>query len=652
MNWLWTSLAVAIFSTAAVGQQIKLEGRLISDDGKPVANIKVSIGDEQSRPTDKDGRFSIRLPPKSREGERVVLTMTTLLVINQPLDGDWAIPAVAPKGLLTLDVIVARWGSKGVWTDARIEKELKQKSSARFLEGLLERYGSTPDVTKAAFEKWAITQDEIGNKLKEQSTRAEGPEVVRLLGEAESAYRRALLVLTRDSTPQEWATTQHNLGYVLQERGVRANGSEAVRLIGEGVAAYRQGLSIRTREQLPLQWAMTQNDLGNALQAQGARTEGAEGRELLSESVTAYRQALLVFTREFMPQQWAMTQHNLGSVLQEQGVRAKGPEALKLLGEAVAAYREALLVRTREQMPRQWAITQNNLGNALQAQGTRAEAPDSLRLFGEALVAYREALLVFTREQTPALWAMTKHNVGSALQEQGARRGAPESTRLFGEAVTAYREALVIWTLAQRPQQWAMAQNNLARAYYNLKEWTTAAECYENVLAVYPEFRAAYDRARFVEHEVLFNYQRAFKLTESWLQRNPDDLLAAASFAENHFTTGSFDECGRRISSIMSDAKFGATIKIPLRALEIANLIALNRSAEIQPKIKNLIDAVETQKADFKVQWSFAGIKHFIESEQFASKKTWLLELFAAFDEENRDSVIKKLQAASANFKS
>jgi tetratricopeptide (TPR) repeat protein len=653
MNWLWTSLAVAIFSTVAVGQQIKLEGRLILDDGKPVPNIRVSLGDEQSRPTDKDGRFSIRLPPKLREGERVVLTTTTLLVINQPLDGDWTIPAVGPKGLVTLDVIVAGWGSKAIWTDARIEKELKQKSAPRFLEDVLERYGSPPDVTKAAFEKWATSQNEIGNTFKEQSVRAEGPEAVRLLGEAESAYRRALLVLTRDSTPQEWATTQHNLGYVLQERGVRANGSEAIRLISEGVAAYRQALSIRTREQLPLQWAMTQNDLGNALQAQGARTEGAEGRELLSESVTAYRQALLVFTREFMPQQWAMTQHNLGSVLQEQGVRAKGPEALKLLGEAVAAYREALLIRTREQVPRQWAITQNNLGNALQAQGTRAaEAPDSLRLFGEALVAYREALLVFTREQTPALWAMTKHNVGSALQEQGARTGARESTRLFGEAVTAYREALVLWTREQRPQQWAMAQNNLARAYYNLKEWTTAAECYENVLEVYPEFRPAYDRARFVEHELLFNYQRAFKLNESWLRRNPDDLLAAANFAENHFTTGSFEECGRRISSILSDAKFDATIKIPVRALEIANLIALHRSAEVPAKMKNLIEMVETQKADFKVQWSFAGIRHFIgETEQFASKKTWLMELFAAFDEENRDSIIKKLQAAAVNLK-
>jgi hypothetical protein len=89
-----------------------------------------------------------------------------------------------------------------------------------------------------------------------------------------------------------------------------------------------------------------------------------------------------------------------------------------------------------------------------------------------------------------------------------------------------------------------------------------------------------------------------------------------------------------------------------VRALEIANLIALHRSAEVPAKMKNLIETVETQKPDFKIQWSFAGIKHFIsESEQFAPNKTWLLELFAAFDEENRDSIIKKLQAASVNLK-
>ena len=652
MKWVWTSLAVVIFSTVAVGQQIKLNGRLISaNEGRPVPNIRVRIADEQSAPTDKDGKFSIRLPPKSKEGDRVVITLSnTFWIMNDPLDGEWILPATGPKNVQALDIIVAVWSTKALWTDARIEKELKRKPDEK-LDEYIDKYGVMPEVTKSAFEKWATTQSGIGNSLREQSTRAEGPEAVRLLGEAASAYRRALLVLTHDSMPQDWATTQHNLGYVLQEQGVRANGREAIRLISEGVAAYREALSVRTREQLPLQWAMTQNDLGNALQAQGARSEGPEARRLLAEAMAAYARALLVFTREYVPQEWAKTQHNLGSALQEEGTRTQGPEGVSLLSEAVAAYRQALLVRTREQLPRQWAITQNNLGNALQAQGTRAQAAESLRLFGEALVAYREALLVLTREQAPALWAMTKHNVGSALQEEGTRTAGPESQRLFGEAVTAYREALLVWTLAQRPQQWAMAQNNLGRAYYNLKEWTSATECYENVLAVYPEFRPAYERARFLEHEVLFNYQRAFKLNESWLQRNPDDLFAAANFAENQFTTGSFDECGRRISTLLADAKFDAKINIPMRILEIANFIALNRSAEIPVKVKDLIAVLETQKADFKVEWSFAGIRNFIsQKEMFSANRALLLGILGAMGGENRDAIVKRLTFFSGSF--
>jgi hypothetical protein len=121
---------------------------------------------------------------------------------------------------------------------------------------------------------WAAAQNGIGNTLKEQASSAEGPEAVRLFGEAAAAYRRALQVFTRDSMPQDWATTQHNLGYVLQEQGVRTNGAEAARLLSDAVAAYKHALQIRTREQLPLHWAMTQNDLGNALQAQGVRAEG------------------------------------------------------------------------------------------------------------------------------------------------------------------------------------------------------------------------------------------------------------------------------------------------------------------------------------------------------------------------------------------
>jgi tetratricopeptide (TPR) repeat protein len=273
-----------------------------------------------------------------------------------------------------------------------------------------------------------------------------------------------------------------------------------------------------------------------------------------------------------------MTQHNLGSALHEQGTRADGPEALKLLGEAVSAYRQALLVRTREQMPQQWAITQNNLANALQAQGTRADKPESLRLLDEALTAYRQSLLVFTREQTPRLWAMTKHNVGSALQEQGTRADAPEAQRLFGEAVTAYREALSVWTRQQLPQQWAMAENNLARAYFNLKEWSSAAECYASVLA---------------------------------------------------------------------DDRFDPRIKVPMAALEIASLVALDRPTEVASKLKSLIEMVEKQPANFRVQWSFAGIQRVVSQDpQFTSQREWLLQLFAAIGGENRDSIVKALRSA------
>ena len=300
-----------------------------------------------------------------------------------------------------------------------------------------------------------------------------------------------------------------------------------------------------------------------------------------------------------------MTQHNLGSALHERGTRTDGPEGLKLLGDAVAAYRQALLVRTREQLPQQWAVTQNNLGNALQAQGTKAAKSEALGLFHESVAAYRQALLVFTREQRPQMWAMTKHNLGSALQEEGARGDGPEAQRLLQEAVAAYQEALVVWTRQQRPQQWAMAQNNLARAYFNLKEWTSAGKSYENVLEVFPDFRSAYEKARWLNHEVNFNYQRAFKLSQAWLQRNPDDRAVVADFAEEHFTTGSFDECERRLAAVLSDNRTDARIKISLLPIEIANLLALKRSTEVPARMNNLIELLETQPVDFKLATLF-----------------------------------------------
>ena len=42
---------------------------------------------------------------------------------------------------------------------------------------------------------------------------------------------------------------QHNLGSALHEQATRTEGPEALRLLGEAVVAYRQALLVRTREQ-------------------------------------------------------------------------------------------------------------------------------------------------------------------------------------------------------------------------------------------------------------------------------------------------------------------------------------------------------------------------------------------------------------------
>src|SRR5215218_2016673 len=115
MKWVWATLAIAIFSTVAIGQQFKLEGRLITDEGKPVPKVRVRIADEESPPTSKDGKFNIRLPAKAKAGERVfIIVNDPIWIINQPLDGEWAIPAIDQKNLQPLDVVVALRGSNTV----------------------------------------------------------------------------------------------------------------------------------------------------------------------------------------------------------------------------------------------------------------------------------------------------------------------------------------------------------------------------------------------------------------------------------------------------------------------------------------------------------------------------------------------------------
>jgi tetratricopeptide (TPR) repeat protein len=499
-------------------------------------------------------------------------------------------------------------------------------------------------------QQWAATQNNLGLAWGEQGIRTGGARGTQLLAEAVTAYRQALEVYAHEALPQDWATTQNNLGNALSDQGTRTGGARGMQLLAEAVTAYRQALEVYTRETLPQRWALTQNNLGIALKEQGIRTEGERGMQLLAEAVTTYRQALEVRTRETLPQDWAATQSNLGTALSDQGTRIGGEHGTQLLAEAVTAYRQALEVYTRETFPQRWALTQNNLGIALKEQGIRTEGERGMQLLAEAVTTYRQALEVYTRETLPQQWAMTQNNLALTLSDQGIRTAGERGMQLLAEAVAAYRQALEIYTYETMPPQWAQIHNNLAKVYIALKDWPNAAASYANVLKVAPA-EEAYRTASHLYHEVLFQFPEAFALNQHWLEQHHDDLSALSNLVEKHFTTGRFVQCAQRIGTIMEHPALKSSTKIALRAIEIANLLALNNSSQVPDKLQTLIDNLASQPEDFKVTWTFNGTKHFIDhSAQLAPYRTWLGQLFTALQAEDRQTALTGLQAARSGL--
>jgi tetratricopeptide (TPR) repeat protein len=272
-------------------------------------------------------------------------------------------------------------------------------------------------------------------------------------------------------------------------------------------------------------------------------------------------------------------------------------------------------------------------------------------LLAQAVEAFRAALQVHTREALPQDWARTQNNLGNVLSSQGERLEGAEGVRLLGQAVEAYLAALQVYTREALPQQWAGTQNNLARTYLQLRNWFGAAESYVNLLTLYPDYAEAYIRASALYHERLFKFEAAFALNQQWLARHPDDLAAQASFAENHFTTGRFSECGQHITALFGKPEVPVSTKTALQAIEIANLLALNQAGQVLTKIGVLLGEVARQPAAFKVDWVFDGTRHFIsQNEKLSPYRAWLELLFDALASKDRDTMLRALQEVKAKL--
>jgi len=379
--------------------------------------------------------------------------------------------------------------------------------------------------------------------------------------------------------------------------------------------------------------------------------EGSAVRQYVTQAVTAYRAALEVYTREELPQDWAMTQNDLVNALAHQGKRTSGEESQRLLAQAVTAYRAALEVYTREELAQDWAMTQNNLGNALRYQGTRTGGEESRQLLAQAVTAYRAALEVYTRDQSPQNWAGTQNNLGNALSDQGTRTDGEESGQLLEQAVTAYEKALEVRTPESFPERWAETQNNLAQTYMALAQWAEAAQSLQNVLRIHPDSPETYKTLGFLYHERLFDFQAAFALHQAWLERHSSDFSARADGTEALFTVGRFADAEVRLEEILGDNRLSESSRVAVRALAIAALLAQGKKETISQELQGLLDFINARPADFRVDWSWAGTIHFVQTDdRLAPLRDWLLSFFEALQGKDRKALFEGLQTVVSSF--
>ncbi len=258
-----------------------------------------------------------------------------------------------------------------------------------------------------AADRWAVTQNHLGNALMTLGDREGSPEKLAL---AEKSYRLALEIRTRKDTPEEWALLNSNLGTALLKRGEIEGGAEHFR---QAAFAFGEALKEFSREHTPADWALTQMNLATALSRLAAHDDDIRPLEGAASAFTA---ALEEIPRDERPDEWARLENSLGNVLSELGERTGDGRWLEL---ANTAYRATLEIWSRDRAPLQWALATANLGNALWALGELRSDP---ALLGEAADVILTALDVF-RELGETQYEQTALDNLRALRETLARLG-------------------------------------------------------------------------------------------------------------------------------------------------------------------------------------------------------------------------------------
>jgi hypothetical protein len=404
--------------------------------------------------------------------------------------------------------------------------------------------------------------------------------------------------------------------------------------------------------------------LGNAWDVLGrTANDPVKDPEYLGKTLEAFDRADKAINRikgKTEPLDWAGLKGDLGDAYSDlaNGVTDPAKNA-QYLAKAATAYEEeagvyAELLTHSDYCSPCASSALIGLGTAWNMLGERAADPaQSVGYLNRALDTFGKADNVVSHDENKLALGHLNLHLGHTLSNLADRTSDPaKRTNYLNRAVSAYEEAGKIYTLQHNPQEWAEAREQLAVTYLSLENWAAALELSDSVLQAFPDDDRAYSTKSGALHDGLFRFPEAFEFNKKWVDGHPDDFPAKLNFAEKQFTTGRFAEAVRFIDTLLIDDNIYAEDKTALQAIQIGCLLAAGQPEEVSAKLGVLIDEVEKQPSSFRVRWVYRGVRHFVgEHKNLAAHREWLEKLFDAIENNDRDTMIKRLKDVRAKFK-
>ena len=178
------------------------------------------------------------------------------------------------------------------------------------------------------------------------------------------------------------------------------------------------------------------------------------------------------------------------------------------------------------------------------------------------------------------------------------------------------------------------------------QDYHGAGQAYTRVLEIDPDHEQARDRLGFILQDHLFEYERARTVISYWVDRRDAGGEKLVSYAQTLLTTERFEQHEAFVAGLLANDEFNQRLEVVLRALQIANFVALEMHERAFSSLASLVAELSSRSRSFAIDWSFRGTIHFIEeNDTFGTHQAWLVEFFDALETETDSDLINRIRS-------